>query len=111
MSQENFIRFLAAVRDRPGMRARYGTRNLSQVLFHARGEGYDFAIPEVLDAIGMLEANVVLNKDGDPFDGSSRLWARMWGVPFLDYLVDHVLARHTDDELRALLAAHDGGAA
>jgi hypothetical protein len=103
MSTESFLRFLTATRDSPAMLARYNRRNLSQLLFHARNEGYEFTAEEVADVVGRLEASVILAKDGDPFDGSSRLWREMWGRCHLEYLVDHVLRRHTDDELRALV--------
>lgn len=109
MSQESFLRFLITVRDSPGMRARYSPRNLSQMLFHAKNDGFDFTAPELFEVIGRLEANVILNLDRDPFDGTSRLWSRMWGRRFLDYLVEHVVRRHSDDELQAFIKAQDWG--
>src|SRR5205814_7580089 len=100
MSQDSFLEFLIAVRDSPAMLARYDGRNLSQLLFHARNEGYKFTTEDVADVAGALEANVLLEKDGDPFDGTARLWREMWGRRHLEYLVDRVVRRHTVDELR-----------
>jgi len=67
------------------MVASYGPRNLPQLVFHAKNDGYDFTA------------------DGDAFDGSSRLWREMWGRFHLDYLVECCVSRHTDAELRALV--------
>jgi Nif11 domain len=103
MSQESFVRFLLAVRRSVAMKARYDGQNLSEVLFHARNEGYSFTAEDTT-LVGALEANVILAKDGDAYDGSSRLWREMWGRRHLEYLVDHVVARYTDQELEALIA-------
>jgi hypothetical protein len=111
MSQESFVKFLSAARRSVAMKTRYDGRNLSELLFHARNEGYAFTAEEVAAVVGALEANVILVKDGDPFDGSSRLWQQMWGRHHLEYLVDHVVARHTDAELTSLIAKAGSGAA
>jgi hypothetical protein len=102
MSQQSFVQFLVALRDNPAMLARYDGRNLAQLQFHAKNEGYDFTPAEMGDVVGKLEAGTILNKDKDPFDGTSGLWRRMWGRRHLGYLVDHTVKRHTDDELRAM---------
>jgi Nif11 domain len=104
MSQENFMRFLSATGENPAMLARYNARNLSQLLFHAKNDGFEFTAEEMAEVVGKLEASVILNKDGDPFDGTSRLWRQMWGRYHLDYLVTQVLKRHTPEELQLLLA-------
>jgi hypothetical protein len=103
MSQETFLKFLSAARESTAMLARYNQRNLSQLLFHAKNEGFDFTAEEMAEVIGKLEANVILTKDRDPFDGTSRLWREMWGRYHLEYLVNHVVRRHTDEELRSLI--------
>ena len=104
MSQESFMQFLSATREDAAMLASYNRRNLSQLLFHAKNEGFDFTAEDMTAVVSKLEANVILNKDRDPFDGTSRLWRHMWGQCHLEYLVKHVVARHTDDELQALVA-------
>ena len=103
MARKSFVEFLVAVRDSPAMLTRYDRRNLSQLLFHARNEGYDFTSAEVADVVGALEASAIVAKDGDPFDATSRLWRRMWGTYHLEYLIDSVVSRHSDDELRSLV--------
>src|SRR5579883_2976251 len=108
MSQESFMSFLVAARDRPALAQRYYPRNLSQILFHAKNDGFDFTADEMAEVIGKLEANTIINKDHDPFDGTSRLWREMWGASHLEYLVEKVVRRHTDDELRALISASGG---
>lgn len=107
MSQARFLDFLLAVRDQPDMLARYDRRNLVQLLFHAKNDGYDFTADDVANVAGKLEASVILNKDRDSFDETSRLWRRMWGSRHLRYLVEHVVRRHTDDELRSLVQPDD----
>lgn len=102
MSQQGVLDFFMALRDRPSLLARYNQRNLARLLFHARNDGFDFTAAELAELAGRLEASVIMTKDGDPFDGSSRLWRQMWGRFHLGYLVDHVVKRHTDDELRAI---------
>jgi hypothetical protein len=103
MSQENFLEFLSAVRASAAALARYNRRNLSELLFHAKNEGYEFTAEEVAEVIGKLEASVILTKDRDPYDGTSRLWQEMWGKCRLEYLVNHVVNRHTDEELRSFV--------
>lgn len=105
MSQESFLEFLSAARGSAAVLARYNRRNLSEVLFHAKNEGFDFTAEEAREVIGKLEANVILAKDQDPFDGTSRLWREQWGSRHLEYLVNRLLSRHTDDELRSLVDA------
>lgn len=103
MSRQGFLDFLLAVRDDPALRARYERRDLTRMVFHARNDGFDFSAADAAYVVGALEASVILAKDGDPFDATSRLWRRMWGAYHLRYLVESVVSRHTDDELRALV--------
>ena len=103
MSQESFLEFLSAAHTNAAVLARYNRRNLDEVLFHAKNEGFDFTADEVADVVGKLEANVILTKDRDPYDGTSRLWREMWGRRYLEYLVTRVVDRHTDEELRSLI--------
>ena len=110
MSQENFLRFLLAARGSAALLNRYNPRNLSQLLFHAKNDGYEFTAEEAAEVIGQLEASVILNKDQDRFDGSSRLWRQMWGRYHIDYLVNHVVRRHTDEELWSLLGTREAEA-
>ena len=104
MSQESFLSFLVAARDDRALLARYDQRNQAQVVFHARNEGYDFTAEEMAAVVGALEASVILTKDRSPYDGTAPLWRQMWGQRHLGYVVEHVLKRHSDDELRALVA-------
>lgn len=103
MSRQSFLDFLLAVRDDRALRARYERRDLTRMVFHGRNDGFDFSAADAAFVVGTLEASVILAKDGDPFDATSRLWRRMWGVHHLQYLVESVVSRHTDDELRALV--------
>jgi hypothetical protein len=105
MSLASALDFLVACRDRPAMLARYDQRNLAQLLFHAKNDGFQFSREDLAEVAGRIEANVILVKDADGFSGSSRLWPRMWGLRHLDYLIRHGVLRHTDDELRALIAS------
>lgn len=103
MSQQSFLNFLSAARANPAMLARYNPRNLSQMLFHAKNDGFDFTAADVAEVVGRLEANVILNKDQDPFDGTSRLWREMWGRYHLEYFVHRVVGRHSDEELLSFI--------
>jgi hypothetical protein len=105
MAHKSVLAFLVAARDSPAMLTRYDRRNLPQLLFHARNEGYDFTAGEVADVVGALEASVIVDHDGDPFDGTSRLWREMWGRRHLAYVIDCVVRRHTEDELAAVVFA------
>ncbi len=102
MPQEDFVRFLTNARGNTAMVARYSARNLPQLVFHAKNDGYDFTAEDVAAVVGKLEANVIVNKDGDAFDGSSRLWREMWGRYHFQYLVECCVSRHTDEELATL---------
>jgi hypothetical protein len=103
MSQESFLKFLLAARDDAAILIRYNSRNLSQFLFHVKNDGFDFTADEMAEVIGKMEANVILSKDQDRFDGTSRLWRTMWGRRHLDYLINHVVKRHSDQELWSLI--------
>jgi len=104
MSRESFLQFLLTVRNNPIRLAEYDRRNLSQLLFHARAEGFDFSAEDVADVAGPLEYSVIVNKDHDPFDETSRLWREMWGQRHLGYLVTKVVWRLSDAELQAIVA-------
>jgi hypothetical protein len=109
VSRDAVLSFLVALRDDPDLLARYERRSLPQVLFHARNEGFPFTAEDLADVAGALEGNVILNLDRDPFDGTARLWRRMWGHRHLEYLVEHVVRRHGDRDL-ALVAVGDADA-
>jgi hypothetical protein len=103
MSRTSALEFLLAARDDPAVQARYRERDLSQLVFHARNDGFDFTPADLAGVVGAMEVNVIVAKDGDPVDATSGLWRRMWGAYHLDYLVDSVVRRHDDRELRALV--------
>ncbi len=109
MSLESTLRFFVAARDDAALLARYDHRNLSQLLFHAKNDGFDFSASDLAEVAGRVEASIILTKDRDPFDGSARLWRQMWGRNHLSYLVDQV-RRHSEDELRTLIAPAQGTA-
>jgi hypothetical protein len=104
MSKESFLKFLLAVRNDPIRLADYDRRNLSQLLFRARTEGFDFTAEDVADVAGPLEYSVIVNKDKDAFDETSRLWREMWGQRHLGYLVTKVVWRLSDAELQQIVA-------
>lgn len=103
MSQASFLEFLLAARDSPALLARYNRRNLAQLLFHAKNDGFDFTAEEMAAVRAKLEINVITVKDAEPYGASSQLWITMWGKPHLEYLIDHVTRRHTDEELWSLV--------
>jgi hypothetical protein len=105
VSRRSFLDFVLAVRDDPALRARYDARDLTRLVFHARNDGFDFTAEDAALVVGMLEANVIVAKDRDAFDASSGLWRHMWGAYHLQYLVDSVVGRHGDDEMRSLVDA------
>jgi hypothetical protein len=107
MSLDSALKFFVAARDDAGLLARYDQRNLSQLVFHAKNDGFDFSAWELAEVAGRIEASIILTKDRDPFDGTARLWRQMWGRHHLGYLVDQV-RRHTDDELRSIIATGAG---
>jgi hypothetical protein len=111
MSQKSFLEFLVAARDSTATRVRYDRRDLTQLLFHARNEGFDFTGDDVSSVAGALEANVIVRLDADRFDGTSRLWRQMWGNRHLEYLVEHVVRRHTDAELWSVVTDESATAA
>ena len=110
MSLESALKFFTAARDDPGMVARYDQRSLSQLLFHARNDGFDFTAWDLAEVAGRIEASIILSKDRDPYDGTARLWRQMWGRYHLGYIVEQV-RRHTDAELTALLTPPQGASA
>lgn len=110
MSLESALKFFTAARDDAAMVARYDQRSLTQLLFHARNDGFDFTAWDLAEVAGRIEASIILSKDRDPYDGTARLWRQMWGHYHLGYLVEQV-RRHSDAELAALLAPPQGAPA
>jgi hypothetical protein len=110
MSMDSALRFLVTARDDPAFLARYDQRNLSQLLFHAKNDGFEVSAWDLAEVAGRIEASIILTKDRDPFDGTARLWRQMWGCNHLAYLIGQV-RRHSDDELSALLAPREGAPA
>lgn len=110
MSLESALKFFITARDDPAMVTRYDQRSLSQLLFHARNDGFDFTAWDLAEVAGRIEASIILAKDRDPYDGTARLWRQMWGRYHLGYLIEQV-RRHTDAELDALLAPPAAGGA
>ncbi|WP_449062742.1 hypothetical protein [Planomonospora algeriensis] len=76
---------------------------MAQLLFHAKNEGFDFDGDDVSAVVSKLEIGVIADKDGEAVDGGSSLWRAMWGRLHLDYLIDHVVSRYSDDELHRLV--------
>ncbi|MFC1401752.1 MULTISPECIES: hypothetical protein [Streptacidiphilus] len=110
MSQTDFLRFLSEVGDDPQRLARYDRYSLAQLIFHSGNEGYSFNVPDIESVVGQLEANVIIKKDNEAFDGSSSLWRSMWGRRHLDYVVRHLISRHTAEELAQLATPGAGEA-
>jgi hypothetical protein len=111
MSGQGFVDFLKDLRDDPRALDRYRRRDAGQLLFHARNEGYDFTAEDVASVMGPMEWVVVTEKDRQAMDGSSALWRRMWGKTHLDYFVEDVVGRFTDDELAGFARAAGTGEA
>lgn len=109
MSLESALKFLVAARDDAALLARYDQRNLSQLLFHAKNDGFGLSAWDLAEVAGRIEASIILTKDNDPYDGSARLWRQMWGRYHLGYLVEQV-RRHNDDELHTLIVPAQGAA-
>jgi hypothetical protein len=102
MSAAEFVRFLLVTREDPQLLARFDESSLPQLLFHAQNEGFKFGAEDIAAVVGKLEANVILGKDGQPFDGNSTLWRHMWGQRYLAYIVNDVLSRFSEGELAEL---------
>jgi hypothetical protein len=103
VSQESFLEFLSAAHASAAVLAHYNQRNLDEVIFHAKNEGFGFTADEVADVVGKLEANVILTKDLESYNGSSQLWRQMWGRRHFEYLITRVVDRHTDEEMKSLI--------
>lgn len=106
MSQASFFEFILLTRGNVPVLARYNRRSLSELIFHAKNEGFDFTADDVAEVIGKLEANIIQVKDRDPYDETSRLWRQMWGKRHLEYLIGDVVNRYTDEELRSLVESY-----
>jgi hypothetical protein len=101
VSARNFLDFLRALRDSDDMLARYRHRDVTQLVFHARNDGFDFTASDISSVAVPLEANVIVGKDGEEFNESSSLWRSMWGKTHLDYFIEDVVRRLDDFELES----------
>jgi hypothetical protein len=105
MSVPDFTRFLGRLCSDKDYLARYRHRNASQLIFHARNDGFTFSAGDISAVVGTLEAAIILEKDREAIDESSSLWRSMWGKTHLDYFVNEVVRRFTDEELSVLTAS------
>lgn len=103
LSTKSFLEFLRAARDDAAVLDRYDSRDLAQLVFHARNDGFDFTTTDIEDVVGALEASTITVKDAEPLDATSTLWRHMWGTHHLRYVVDSAVRRHTDAELQSLV--------
>jgi hypothetical protein len=108
MSARNFIYFLRVLRDSDDLLARYQHRNVAQLIFHARNDGFDFTMDDISNVAGPLEAGVIIGKDGESLNESSSLWRSMWGKTHLHYFVNDVVRRYDDFELSAATSSGTG---
>lgn len=108
MSVPDFTRFLGRLHGDASYLDRYRHRNVAQLIFHARNDGFTFSAGDISAVVGALEAATILEKDREAIDGNSSLWRTMWGKTHLDYLVTEVVARFTGEELSVLTAALPG---
>jgi hypothetical protein len=106
MSQKSFLEFALTARDSSAVLARYSRHSLSQLLFHAKNEGYEFSEEDAAQFVVKLEFLLITTKDDEEMAAASSLWQRMWGRTHLDYFVTQVLPRFTDEELAALAAGN-----
>jgi hypothetical protein len=102
VSARNFIGFLRALRDSDDMLARYRHRDVAQLVFHARNDGFDFTASDISAVAVPLEANVIIGKDAEEFNENSSLWRSMWGKTHLDYFIEDVVRRYSDSELSSV---------
>jgi hypothetical protein len=108
MSRKSFIEFLLSLKSDHTRFAAYDARDLAQFMFHARNEGFQFTKADIDQVTGDLEFQAVSVKDGEPFGADSALWRDMWGRRRVDYLINRLLPRFTDDEV-ATLGSDDAG--
>lgn len=91
------VRFVHDVAHNDAQLADYAALTLDALVLRAKREGYDFEAEDLSAVRAALEANVILEVDKDPFDGSASLWERMWGRSHLAYVVD-ACVRDRDEE-------------
>ncbi|WP_034264726.1 Nif11 family protein [Actinospica robiniae] len=101
MSEIQALRFLIAASGDRVLMDRYNRRDLTQLVFHAKHDGFDFTAEELAAVVGPLEIGVILEKDGESVDEASSLWRRMWGRPHLEYVAEAVISRFTRAELES----------
>jgi hypothetical protein len=110
MAHGEFLRFLIDLSKRPAMLVEYEGRGVPQLVFAAKNDGYTFDAADMVAVRGALEANVILNIHRDPYDGTARLWRSMWGKTHLRYVVEGLVALHSEDAMWALIGGKPEGA-
>ena len=106
VSEKSFIDFLRSLQPDSARFEAYDGRNLDQLAFHAKNEGFQFTKSDIGQVIGTLEFQAVSAKDNEQFGAESGLWRDMWGCRRLDYLVNRLLPRFSAEELSVI--ASDG---
>ena len=90
MATENVIPFLRTVASRPDILDDLKVRSRNEVIVAAGELGYPFSEAEFNALIWGLEERFAAARN-ETFDHTFPLWETMWGVYFLEYLVDDLI--------------------
>ena len=107
MSQENVAAFLNLLLNDSELREKFKTRNLAELLFHAENIGQKFTFEQLSQVIAAMETKIIAEKLGEDFGPYSSLWIKMWGKYRLEYVIDNLVIRLSEEELEQLIQPID----
>ncbi|NHC34273.1 Nif11 family protein [Scytonema millei] len=103
MSKESVIDFFRVCHHDTTLFAKFESKNLSEVIFHAKSLGYSFNGEELAEVIGGMEAQIITERMGEAIDANSSLWRRMWGKSRLQYVIEELFQTFSEAELKQFL--------
>ena len=104
MSKQNVIDFFQAISVNSKLKEKFNTRNLAELLFHAKNLGYEFTREDLASVIGSMEEIIILKKLKEETIGSrSNLWPKMWGKYHLQYVTEVLISYFSKQELKEII--------
>jgi Nif11 domain len=96
--KQNVLNFFQACADDENVLQRFNRKSLPELMLHARSMGFDFTQDDLTSVIGAMEVYVITERMGEEINASSSLWAKMWGKPHMQYVIDELYRSFSEDE-------------
>lgn len=104
MAKQDVLRFFEMLSKNQEEQQRLYSRNLPELLFQAKVMGYEFDAQELTAVVGSMEWVIITEHDKEQLDAYSSLWKRMWGKMRLEYILNELYSKLTNEELENIIS-------